>query len=107
MSTVELSALTAVSPLDGRYWSNASVCSDQFSELALFRYRALVEIEYFAALVDSPLPQLASFPRDKLPALRQAYLSFSAADAAAVKAIEKVTNHDVKAMDGGSLCTLG
>lgn len=95
---MELSQLTAVSPLDGRYWNSASAVSDMFSELALFRYRALVEIEYFIALCDT-VPQMAAFPRDQFEVLRQAYIAFSQTDAAAVKAIEKVTNHDVKAME--------
>ncbi|MBG8555710.1 adenylosuccinate lyase [Hymenobacter guriensis] len=97
--TTSFSALTAVSPLDGRYRRQTVPLAAFFSELALIRYRVLVEVEYFVALCQLPLPQLAEISKDIFTDLRQIYLDFSAEDAEAVKAHEKVTNHDVKAVE--------
>ncbi len=94
-----LSPLTAVSPVDGRYHSKTEALGNYFSEFALIRYRVRVEIEYFIALCNIPLPQLASFGKERFEALRDIYRNFSEADAEAVKEIEKVTNHDVKAVE--------
>lgn len=94
-----LSALTAVSPVDGRYHSKTAVYSQYFSEYALIRYRILVEVEYFIALCEIPLKQLMLVPVLVFPKLRDIYLNFSENDAAKVKEIEKVTNHDVKAVE--------
>ena len=96
---MELSALTAVSPIDGRYHGKTAALSEFFSEYALIRYRVRVEIEYFIALCELPLPQLASFPSDLFPRLRAIYEEFTPADAQRVKDIEAVTNHDVKAVE--------
>ncbi len=96
---MELSALTAVSPIDGRYRGKTASLSQFFSEYALIRYRVRVEIEYFIALCELPLPQLATFPHDLFPQLRDIYLNFSEDDARRVKDIEAVTNHDVKAVE--------
>ena len=96
---MELSALTAVTPIDGRYHLKTSCLSDYFSEFALIRYRVRVEIEYFIALCELPLPQLANFPHDAFPMLRMIYEQFSLHDAERVKEIEAVTNHDVKAVE--------
>ena len=96
---MELNALTAVSPIDGRYRSKTQSLDQYFSEYALIRYRVRVEIEYFIALCQLPLPQLADFPHDMFPKLRAIYEQFSQSDAARVKEIESVTNHDVKAVE--------
>lgn len=96
---MELSALTAVSPIDGRYRGKTDPLSEYFSEYALIRYRVRVEIEYFIALCELPLPQLADFPHDLFPALRDIYRTFTPDDARRVKDIEAVTNHDVKAVE--------
>ena len=96
---MELNALTAISPIDGRYRTKTQSLDQYFSEFALIRYRVRVEIEYFIALCELPLPQLASFPRDQFPRLRAIYEQFTEADAARVKEIESVTNHDVKAVE--------
>ena len=96
---MELSALTAVSPIDGRYRGKTEPLSEYFSEYALIRYRVRVEIEYFIALCELPLPQLADFPHDLFPALRDIYRTFTLDDARRVKDIEAVTNHDVKAVE--------
>jgi adenylosuccinate lyase len=93
------SPLTALSPLDGRYARATAPLAARFSEMALIRYRVLVEIEYFIALAELPLPQLAGVPTDVFPPLRGLYENFSEADAEAVKAHEAVTNHDVKAVE--------
>ena len=94
-----LSALTAVSPIDGRYHSKTDVYSKYFSENALIHYRVLVEVEYFISLCELPLKQLAAVPVAVFPKLRNIYLDFSENDAAKIKEIEKVTNHDVKAVE--------
>jgi len=96
---MEIQSLTAISPIDGRYRDKVDELGQYFSEYALIKYRVYVEIEYFIALVELPLPQLKSFDINLKPALRQIYESFSIADATQVKDIEKVTNHDVKAVE--------
>lgn len=96
---MKLTSLTAISPVDGRYRNKCEALDLYFSEYALIRYRVKVEIEYFLALAALPLPQLAAFPKDKCEALRDIYRNFTVADAAKVKDIESVTNHDVKAVE--------
>ena len=96
---MELDMLTAISPIDGRYRAKTDSLAAYFSEFALIRYRVRVEIEYFITLCELPLPQLASFPTDVMPRLRAIYQDFSEQDAQRVKNIEKVTNHDVKAVE--------
>lgn len=91
--------LNALSPLDGRYAGTTAVLSDYFSEYALIKYRVYVEIEYFKALVVLPLPQLRSMPQDVISVLDHIYAEFNEAEAAKIKSIEKVTNHDVKAVE--------
>ena len=92
-------ALLAVSPIDGRYSSKTSALRDYFSEYALIKYRVKVEVEYFLALCGIPLPQLADFDLSLSESLRDIYRNFTPEDAQAVKDIEKVTNHDVKAVE--------
>lgn len=92
-------ALQAISPIDGRYASRTSSLIPYFSEEALIRYRVQVEIEYFIALVELDLPQLNDFDRNLFPELRKLYLDFSIQDAIKIKETEKVTNHDVKAVE--------
>lgn len=96
---MNLDILTAISPIDGRYRSKTEPLADYFSEYALIRYRIRVEIEYFIALCEIPLPQLKGFDYTKFETLRDIYKNFSENDAARVKEIEKVTNHDVKAVE--------
>lgn len=96
---MELNALTAVSPIDGRYRSKTKDLASYFSEYALIKYRVRVEIEYFITLCELPLPQLKSFDHSIFDRLRDIYRNFSEADAQRVKDIEKVTNHDVKAVE--------
>lgn len=96
---MELNILTATSPIDGRYHSKTECLAAYFSEYALIKYRVRVEIEYFIALCELPLPQLAVFPQSLFPSLRNIYQCFNEEDAARVKEIEKVTNHDVKAVE--------
>ncbi len=96
---MEFNSLTAVSPVDGRYARQTEPLREYFSEYALIRYRVRVEIEYFIALCSIPLPQLADFDSGKFEALRDIYRTMTAEDAAKVKEIEKVTNHDVKAVE--------
>ncbi|MBQ4381077.1 MAG: adenylosuccinate lyase [Bacteroidaceae bacterium] len=96
---MELNALTAVSPIDGRYHGKTKELANYFSEYALIKYRVKVEIEYFIALCELPLPQLNGFDTNLFPTLRKIYTDFSEADAQRVKDIEKVTNHDVKAVE--------
>ena len=91
--------LTAISPVDGRYRSKTEPLAEYFSEYALIRYRVRVEIEYFIALCELPLPQLQGFDVARFDELRKIYRDFSLADAQRVKDIEKVTNHDVKAVE--------
>ena len=96
---MELNALTAISPIDGRYRSKTTQLADYFSEYALIRYRVRVEIEYFIALCELPLPQLENFNHDLFEPLRDIYRHFTEQDATRIKDIEKVTNHDVKAVE--------
>ena len=96
---MELNRLTAISPIDGRYRGKTEPLADYFSEYALIRYRIRVEIEYFITLCELPLPQLAVFDRALFPRLRAIYQQFGEAEAQRVKDIEKVTNHDVKAVE--------
>ena len=96
---MELDVLTAVSPIDGRYRSKTESLGEYFSEYALIRYRIRVEIEYFITLCELPLPQLAGFNHDLFETLRDIYRNFDEGSAVRVKDIEKVTNHDVKAVE--------
>lgn len=96
---MDLSLLTAISPIDGRYRTKTEAYATYFSEYALIRYRVLVEIEYFIALCEIPLKQLEQVPTGVFPQLRAIYTNFSEADATRIKNIEKVTNHDVKAVE--------
>ena len=96
---IALDALTAVSPVDGRYHGKTEVLANYFSEYALVKYRVRVEIEYFIALCELPLPQLAGFDHTQFETLRNIYRNFSVEDARRVKEIESVTNHDVKAVE--------
>ena len=91
--------LTAVSPIDGRYARQTEPLKNYFSEWALIRYRVRVEIEYFIALCNIPLPQLADFDKSQFEALRDIYRTLTPEDAQKVKDIEKITNHDVKAVE--------
>lgn len=94
-----LNLLTAISPVDGRYRSKVDELTNYFSEYALIRYRVQVEIEYFIALCELPLPQLNNIEKKVFPVLRSIYTSFSVADAQKVKDTENITNHDVKAVE--------
>jgi adenylosuccinate lyase len=96
---MKLDALTAVSPIDGRYRSKTQDLASYFSEYALIKYRVRVEIEYFITLCELPLPQLESFDSSLFETLRDIYRNFSEENAQRVKDIEKVTNHDVKAVE--------
>ncbi|WP_287211401.1 adenylosuccinate lyase [Muribaculum sp.] len=96
---MELTRLTAISPVDGRYRNKCERLDEFFSEYALIRYRVRVEVEYFIALCEIPLPQLATVDKDVFAALRNIYIDFSIADAEKIKEIESVTNHDVKAVE--------
>jgi len=96
---MDLSALTAVSPIDGRYRSKIDELVPYFSEYGLFRYRIRVEVEYFISLCRYKIPQVSDFPKEKFESLRKLYTEFSLDDAAQIKEIEKTTNHDVKAVE--------
>ncbi|RCH55216.1 adenylosuccinate lyase [Mucilaginibacter hurinus] len=96
---MQLNALTAISPIDGRYRNTTANLAAYFSEYALIKYRVYVEIEYFIALYEHPLPQLQDFDRSLSEKLRDIYKHFSEADAESIKQIEKTTNHDVKAVE--------
>ena len=96
---MELSPLTAISPIDGRYRKSVEKLTDYFSEGALIKYRVLVEVEYFIELCNLPLPQLADFDKSMFETLRRIYKKFSNEDAQDVKDIEAVINHDVKAVE--------
>lgn len=96
---MNLNTLTAISPIDGRYRNKVEDLAIYFSEFALIKYRVQVEIEYFIALCELPLPQLKSVDSALFPSLRNIYLIFSETDAQRVKEIESVTNHDVKAVE--------
>ena len=91
--------LTAISPIDGRYQEKTKELSDYFSEYALIKYRVFVEIQYFIALVQHPLPQLTDFQEEKIEQLDNIFEQFSLPDAINIKNIEKTTNHDVKAVE--------
>ncbi|MEZ4802497.1 MAG: adenylosuccinate lyase [Gelidibacter sp.] len=96
---MSLSSLNAISPIDGRYRKQVNELASYFSEEALIQYRVQVEIEYFVALCELPLPQLAGFDTSMFEKLRAIYTNFSTQDALKIKDIEKVTNHDVKAVE--------
>jgi adenylosuccinate lyase len=96
---MELNNLTAISPLDGRYRQKVDELDLYFSEFGLIKYRIMVEVEYFISLCDIPLPQLAGFKKENYGTLRSWYEEFAIQDALRVKEIEKVTNHDVKAVE--------
>ena len=96
---MNLDLLTAISPIDGRYRSKTDALAAYFSEYALIRYRVRVEIEYFITLCELPLPQLKDFDHSLFARLRSIYTDFTEQDAQRVKDIEKVTNHDVKAVE--------
>ena len=96
---MELDLLTAISPIDGRYRGKTEPLAAYFSEYALIRYRVRVEIEYFITLCEIPLPQLSGFDHALFSRLRDIYRLFDEQGAQRVKDIEKVTNHDVKAVE--------
>ncbi len=96
---MNLNSLTAISPVDGRYQNKVENLWKYFSEFALIKYRVFVEIEYFGALCELPLPQLSKITREQLLQLREIHRNFSVENAARVKEIESVTNHDVKAVE--------
>jgi adenylosuccinate lyase len=96
---MDLNFLTAISPLDGRYRNKVEELDLYFSEFGLIRYRLMVEIEYFIALCELPLPQLLDFKKDNFKLLRAIYEDFDVTDAEKVKEREKITNHDVKAVE--------
>jgi len=94
-----MTPLTAISPIDGRYRNTTLQLAQYFSEYALIKYRVFVEIEYFIALCEYPLPQLQNFDENVAEKLRDIYRNFSRQDAESIKVIEKTTNHDVKAVE--------
>lgn len=96
---MNLTQLNAISPIDGRYRNKVASLANYFSEEALIKYRIKVEIEYFIALCEIPLPQLASFDKNTYGSLREIYNNFSSEDAIKIKEIESITNHDVKAVE--------
>ncbi|MGF1557097.1 adenylosuccinate lyase [Paucihalobacter sp.] len=96
---MSMSSLHAISPIDGRYKNKVEQLGNYFSEAALMKYRVQVEIEYFIALCNIPLPQLKSVKLEVFGSLRQIYINFNDIDAVAIKNIEKTTNHDVKAVE--------
>jgi len=96
---MDLNKLTAISPVDGRYRDRVSELAGYFSEYGLIRYRIRIEVEYFIALCNIPLPQLSDFSSENFPLLRSIYEDFTVNDADRVKEIESVTNHDVKAVE--------
>lgn len=96
---MELNTLITISPIDGRYRGITKTLEDYFSEAALIKYRLLVEIEYFIALCELPLPQLKDIDKEVYAVLRSIYQNFSLEDAKEIKRIEKITNHDVKAVE--------
>jgi adenylosuccinate lyase len=96
---MELNALTAISPVDGRYGSKVENLWKYFSEFALIKYRVLVEIEYFVALCGIPLPQLAGIGKNQIEKLREIHKNFTVENAQRIKDIENITNHDVKAVE--------
>lgn len=96
---MELNTLTAISPVDGRYRRVTKLLANYYSEFALIKYRVEVEVEYFIALCEYPIPQLESVEESKFDQLREIYRSFNESDAEQIKEIEKTTNHDVKAVE--------
>ena len=94
-----MNTLKAISPIDGRYRDKVEKLSDYFSEFALIKYRVMVEIEYFIALTELDIKVLKDFPKKKKEDLRKIYLKFSEKDAEKIKDTEKITNHDVKAVE--------
>ena len=96
---MKLTELTATSPIDGRYRNKTSELGNYFSEFGLIKYRVRVEIEYFIAMCEYKVPQLANAPKSIYPSLRKIYTDFTEADAQKIKDIESVTNHDVKAVE--------
>ena len=96
---MELTELTAISPIDGRYRNKTSELDEYFSEFGLIKYRVLVEVEYFIALCELPLPQLKGVDKQLFKSLRAIYRKFQVSDALRIKEIEKTTNHDVKAVE--------
>ena len=96
---MSITQLNAISPIDGRYRNKITKLADYFSEEALIKYRVRVEIEYFIALCEIPLPQLADFKNNLFSDLQNIYKNFTAEDAQKIKNIEKITNHDVKAVE--------
>ncbi|HOP58270.1 MAG TPA: lyase family protein, partial [Bacteroidales bacterium] len=96
---MELNSLTAISPVDGRYRHKMNELDLYFSEYSLIKYRIMVEIEYFIALCDIPLPGLDDFRKDNYGMLRSIYESFNLEEAGKIKALEKKTNHDIKAIE--------
>ena len=96
---MDINSLTAISPLDGRYRSKVDELHQYFSEFGLIRYRLMVEVEYFIALCEIPLPQLSDFRKDNFKMLRSIYEDFTVSDAEKIKEREKITNHDIKAVE--------
>ena len=96
---MNITQLNAISPIDGRYRNKVSKLAEYFSEEALIKYRVLVEIEYFISICEIPLPQLSGFNSSLYPELKKVYEDFTSEDAQKIKDIEKVTNHDVKAVE--------
>jgi len=96
---MKLNELTAISPVDGRYRNKSEILSEYFSEFGLIKYRVMVEVEYFIALCRAGVPQLSGVTEAQQEELRKVYLDFKPADAQKIKQIEKVTNHDVKAVE--------
>jgi adenylosuccinate lyase len=94
-----MNTLKAISPIDGRYRDKVEKLADYFSEFALIKYRVMVEVEYFIALTEMNISVLKDFPKKKTDELRKIYLKFSEKDAEKIKETEKVTNHDVKAVE--------
>ncbi|MGB5693578.1 MAG: adenylosuccinate lyase [Flavobacteriaceae bacterium] len=96
---MSLNPLNAISPIDGRYRCQTESLADYFSEKALIKYRLLIEVEYFIALCELPLAELAEIKKEIFPSLRSIYENFTEEDARSIKEIEKTTNHDVKAVE--------
>ena len=96
---MDINSLTAISPLDGRYRSKVDELHQYFSEFGLIKYRLMVEVEYFIALCEIPLPQLSDFRKDNFKMLRSIYEDFTVSDAEKIKEREKITNHDIKAVE--------
>jgi adenylosuccinate lyase len=96
---MKLNTLTAISPIDGRYRRKVTELATYFSEFGLIKYRVLVEVEYFIAMVESGIQPLSAFPKDKFEELREIYRNFTEDDANEIKSTEKITNHDVKAVE--------